>query len=77
MKLKTFFSALALTASIALPTAANADSSIPRPEYPRPQFERADWVNLNGEWNYSIDTVAYIRYNQQPAYYKKICIKYL
>lgn len=20
----------------------------PRPEYPRPQFEREDWINLNG-----------------------------
>ena len=25
-------------------------SQIPRPEYPRPQFERTDWINLNGEW---------------------------
>ena len=24
------------------------------PEYPRPQLERTDWVNLNGEWEYSI-----------------------
>ncbi|QGY46774.1 glycoside hydrolase family 2 [Maribellus comscasis] len=23
-------------------------------EYPRPQFERSDWMNLNGLWNYSI-----------------------
>lgn len=23
---------------------------IPRPEYPRPQFERVDWMNLNGTW---------------------------
>jgi len=29
--------------------------AIPRPEYPRPQFERADWINLNGEWSYSFD----------------------
>lgn len=58
MKFKTFFSALALTAAIALPAAAKADSSIPRPEYPRPQFERTDWVNLNGEWTFSIDNVA-------------------
>ena len=28
---------------------------IPRSEYPRPQFERADWVNLNGTWSYSFD----------------------
>ena len=27
----------------------------PRPEYPRPQFVRNDWVNLNGEWNFSFD----------------------
>ena len=24
------------------------------PEYPRPQLERADWQNLNGEWEYAI-----------------------
>jgi beta-galactosidase/beta-glucuronidase len=28
---------------------------IPRPEYPRPQFERSDWINLNGEWTYVFD----------------------
>ena len=27
----------------------------PRPEYPRPQFERADWLNLNGTWSYAFD----------------------
>src|SRR5690349_13000135 len=27
----------------------------PRPEYPRPQFERADWMNLNGEWRFEFD----------------------
>ena len=30
-------------------------SQIPRPEYPRPQFERTDWINLNGEWTYTFD----------------------
>lgn len=29
--------------------------NIPRPEYPRPQFERTDWVNLNGVWSYEFD----------------------
>ena len=24
------------------------------PEYPRPQLERKDWINLNGPWSYSI-----------------------
>ncbi|MGN0232983.1 MAG: glycoside hydrolase family 2 protein [Bacteroidaceae bacterium] len=28
---------------------------IPRPEYPRPQFERADWINLNGQWTCELD----------------------
>ncbi len=26
-----------------------------RPEYPRPQFERKNWINLNGEWQFEID----------------------
>ena len=29
----------------------------PRAEYPRPQFERADWQNLNGQWTYTFDFV--------------------
>lgn len=29
----------------------------PRAEYPRPQFERQDWVNLNGDWTYRFDFV--------------------
>ena len=32
-------------------------SALPRPEYPRPQFERTSWVNLNGEWTYELDLV--------------------
>ncbi|MBV9282643.1 MAG: glycoside hydrolase family 2 [Chloroflexi bacterium] len=27
----------------------------PRPEYPRPQFRRRRWVNLNGEWAFAFD----------------------
>lgn len=30
--------------------------SIPRPEYPRPQFSRlASWMNLNGTWQFELD----------------------
>lgn len=29
--------------------------SIPRPEHPNPQFERKDWINLNGEWQFEYD----------------------
>jgi beta-galactosidase/beta-glucuronidase len=28
---------------------------IPRPEYPRPQFVREPWLNLNGTWTYAFD----------------------
>lgn len=26
-----------------------------RPEYPRPQFARKDWINLNGKWEFEMD----------------------
>lgn len=29
---------------------------LPRPEYPRPQFVRPDWLCLNGEWQFEIDS---------------------
>lgn len=29
--------------------------SIPRPEHPRPDFERIRWMNLNGEWQFEVD----------------------
>ncbi|MCP4645873.1 MAG: beta-galactosidase [bacterium] len=29
--------------------------SVPRSQHPRPDFERSDWVNLNGEWQFEID----------------------
>ena len=48
---KTHLVLVGLLLSITL----NATNDIPRPEYPRPQFERAEWVNLNGTWNYEFD----------------------
>lgn len=50
MKLKTI-----LSAGLLLASALTAWSSVPRKEYPRPQFERSDWQNLNGEWSYTFD----------------------
>ncbi len=29
--------------------------NIPRPEHPNPQFERNNWINLNGEWDFEFD----------------------
>ena len=31
------------------------ERTIPRPEYPRPQFVRTPWMNLNGTWTYAFD----------------------
>jgi len=25
------------------------------PEHPRPDFERSQWINLNGEWDFKFD----------------------
>jgi len=30
-------------------------ADVPRPEYPRPEMVRADWLNLNGWWDFAID----------------------
>ena len=27
----------------------------PRPEHTQPQMERAEWMNLNGEWDFEFD----------------------
>lgn len=46
---KTIFTAVALLLAVC------AVRAVPRAEYPRPQFERAEWQNLNGEWNFAFD----------------------
>ncbi|NLB91773.1 MAG: glycoside hydrolase family 2 [Clostridiales bacterium] len=42
-------------------------TTIPRPEYPRPNFVRNDWKNLNGQWEFSFDT---------PIFDKKITVPF-
>ncbi|MDE5940701.1 MAG: beta-glucuronidase [Muribaculaceae bacterium] len=45
-----------LLMSVAGNVSAAETASVPRPEYPRPQFERSEWVNLNGDdWTYRFD----------------------
>lgn len=57
MKLKTIISSVCVVLGLISGVSfdAGALTQVPRPEYPRPQFERADWVNLNGEWTYEFD----------------------
>jgi beta-galactosidase/beta-glucuronidase len=33
----------------------NPNDCIPRPEHPRPQFQRERWLNLNGPWSFALD----------------------
>ena len=35
--------------------ACSGNGPLPRAEHPRPDFERAQWVNLNGEWEFRFD----------------------
>ena len=30
-------------------------NGIPRPEHPKPQMQRENWMNLNGEWEFEFD----------------------
>lgn len=52
--------------------AANATNDIPRPEYPRPQFERTTWVNLNGTWTYEFDLDDSVTYLRQRSLAKQL-----
>lgn len=45
----------ALSFILIAPTAGQGQKTIPRPEHPKPQFQRDTWLNLNGEWNFAID----------------------
>jgi beta-galactosidase/beta-glucuronidase len=45
-------------AMLSLMTFGGADKAadaLPRPEYPRPQFVREAWINLNGKWSFEFD----------------------
>ncbi|HEV7990191.1 MAG TPA: glycoside hydrolase family 2 TIM barrel-domain containing protein [Gemmatimonadaceae bacterium] len=46
---------LAASASTTLTAQSSPRDSIPLPEHPRPDFERADWLNLNGSWRFAFD----------------------
>lgn len=45
--------------------ASKVDPAQPLPEYPRPQMVREKWQNLNGLWNYSLQTKDYQNMPQQ------------
>jgi hypothetical protein len=45
---------LAAFAAAHLPSLC-ASAAIPLPEHPRPDFERSEWMNLNGAWQFRFD----------------------
>lgn len=44
-----------LTSILCIFIGFSSHAAIPRSEHPRPQFERANWLNLNGEWDFAFD----------------------
>jgi len=53
MKIPTLFLAAAACVLTLLPRLGLAE--LPRPEHPRPDFQRESWVNLNGAWEFEVD----------------------
>ena len=41
--------------TIVLKNASASETDIPRPEHPRPDFQRELWLNLNGRWEFDFD----------------------
>ena len=51
-----YISKLLMAATLLLGLGSNVKAAdLPRSEYPRPQFERERWMNLNGTWTYTFD----------------------
>ena len=53
---------------------------IPLPEHPRPDFERPDWLNLNGAWEFEFDSsnqgVSEKWFQAEKKYSKKINVPF-
>jgi beta-galactosidase/beta-glucuronidase len=60
--------------------ASSAQSQVPRPEHPRPDFMRNDWQSLNGAWEFEFDDqdrgLRERWYDGRPAFSKTIVVPY-
>ena len=50
-----FVRCFALAALALCAAGASAQTAVPRSEAPRPDFVRADWQTLNGQWEFEFD----------------------
>ena len=56
--MKRFVLILCAAGALLLAACTPKTVNIPLPEHPRPDFERADWLNLNGYWAFTFDAAA-------------------
>ncbi len=69
---RILFAVFILSLSVSL-----ASASIPRPEYPNPQAVRAEWMNLNGQWEFAeTDDATDQGYLGEKAYPDKIIVPF-
>ena len=50
-----FYCCILIVSILVTPFEVTAQTSIPRPEHPRPDMRRADWQTLNGPWEFEFD----------------------
>lgn len=55
------------THRLTTPWGDKVDKNRPLPEYPRPQLVRADWLNLNGQWEFAAAEAG-----EQPVFGRKL-----
>jgi hypothetical protein len=66
---------VAVVVSVALNASASAD--VPRPEHPMPQMQRAEWLNLNGTWQFAeTDDAKDTSWLSDKAYPDKIVVPF-
>ncbi len=77
--MKFILPALALIIGTAFHPASAQAPEIPLPEHPRPDFEREDWINLNGLWSFnydSLDTGLDQKWFDKPIFTEKITVPF-
>ncbi len=55
MAMKTKLPIIGAMLALLVACAPDVRDEIPLPEHPRPDFERAQWINLNGSWSFTFD----------------------